>query len=182
MSENTNSKQNKPIETALIGTSACKEKENDLEPYMMHNDNCIPVGMEALVDILLKGGYACVIGNKEQVRAFVKRGVADLYTLLHDEPDFLSGAQVADKVVGKGAASLMILGGVRRVYALVMSEPAFELLQSAGMEVACGEKVSYIRNRANTGCCPLESLCGEASTAAEALPLIERFLASFRQA
>lgn len=61
--------------------------------------------MEELIDLLHSGGYSCVIANKGKVRTFTQRGVADLYDLLTQEPEFLKGAMIADKVVGKGAAA-----------------------------------------------------------------------------
>ena len=70
--------------------------------------------MDELIRLLHEGGYSCVI-RKEEIRTFTQRGVADLYDLLNQHPVFLHGAQVADKVVGKAAAALMVLGGVREV-------------------------------------------------------------------
>ncbi len=67
--------------------------------------------MDELIRLLHEGGYSCVI-RKEEIRTFTQRGVADLYDLLNQHPVFLHGAQVADKVVGKAAAALMVLGGV----------------------------------------------------------------------
>ena len=67
--------------------------------------------MEELINLLHTGGYSCTIANKGEIRTFTQRGVADIYDLLTQEPEFLKGASIADKVVGKGAAALMILGG-----------------------------------------------------------------------
>ena len=69
--------------------------------------------MEELINLLHTGGYSCVIDNEGKIRTFTQRGVADLYDLLTREPEFLKGALIADKVVGKGAAALMILGGIK---------------------------------------------------------------------
>ena len=38
--------------------------------------------MESIIDILHKGGYSCVMKNREEVRTFTQRGVADLYDFL----------------------------------------------------------------------------------------------------
>ena len=75
--------------------------------------------MEELINLLHTGGYSCTIANKGEIRTFTQRGVADIYDLLTQEPEFLKGASIADKVVGKGAAALMILGG----YILILSVP-----------------------------------------------------------
>ena len=57
--------------------------------------------MEELINLLHTGGYSCVIANEGKIRTFTQRGVADLYDLLTREPEFLKGALIADKVVGK---------------------------------------------------------------------------------
>ena len=72
--------------------------------------------MEELINLLHTGGYSCTIANKGEIRTFTQRGVADIYDLLTQEPEFLKGASIADKVVGKGAAALMILGGIKELY------------------------------------------------------------------
>ena len=38
--------------------------------------------------------------NGDTIRIFRERGVRDLWRLLHEEPELLDGAFVADKVVG----------------------------------------------------------------------------------
>lgn len=95
--------------------------------------------MKELIYMLHAGGYSCVIANGDRIRTFTRRGVADLYDLLVQEPEFLHGAFVADKVIGKAAASLMVLGGVRQVYTRTISQPALRLLQEAGVTVSCDE-------------------------------------------
>ncbi len=131
--------------------------------------------MEEIVGMLHEGGYSCVLRNGD-IYTFTRRGVADLFDLLTRRPDLLRGADVADKVVGKGAAALMVLGGVSRLHADVLSEPAWHLLVQCGVDTTYGSLVSYIMNRAQTGWCPVESLCRDAATPADCLTLIEGFL------
>lgn len=131
-----------------------------------------------LKTLLEESGCSCVIANGGVVRQFHRRGVADLLGLLHDEPGFLRGAEIADKVVGKGAAALMILGGIKEIYAAVLSKKASELLSLYPVEYSCGTMVDGIINRQGTGPCPVEALCAECSTAEECLPLIEKFVSS----
>ena len=69
--------------------------------------------MKELIEKLHAGGYSCVIANGDCIRTFTQRGVADLYDLLVQDADFLKGASVADKVIGKAAAALMVVGGVK---------------------------------------------------------------------
>ena len=67
-----------------------------------------------VIDCLFIENCSCVIRNGDTVRIFHERGIKDLFRLLKTEREFLDGAFVADKVVGKGAAALMVLGGVDR--------------------------------------------------------------------
>ena len=128
------------------------------------------------VTLLHGGGHSLVVAKGEEVRTFDGRGIADLYALLCQEPAELAGVAVADKVVGKGASALMVLGGVKEVTAGVVSTPALQLLQSQGIPVRYGQEVPHIVNRSGTGLCPVEELCSGCATAAECLPRIRQFL------
>ena len=132
--------------------------------------------MERLTGLLREGNYSCVIANGGVVRTFTQRGVADLYRLLREEPAFLRGALVADKVVGKAAAALMALGGVRRLHAGVMSRPARDLLERAGVEASYGCLVPYVMNRDQSGWCPLETLCCAKESLDEIYETIDGFV------
>lgn len=106
--------------------------------------------MESIIDILHKGGYSCVMKNREEVRTFTQRGVADLYDLYQADSAFMKGAAIADKVIGKGAAALMVLGGFKTVYADIISTPALALLCEAGIETTFAQEVPHIINRDKT--------------------------------
>ena len=132
----------------------------------------------SLVEILHENKCSCVIYNHEKVTFCHEKGVKDLFRILKTDPDILNGAMIADKVIGKGAAALMILGGVKGVYADVISRPALELFSSVDVCVDYGICVPYIINRDGTDICPVEKLCMECKTAEECLPLIEGFMSS----
>jgi len=136
--------------------------------------------IEDLVDILHKGNHSLVVANGE-IRTFDRRGVADLYGLLCNAPGFLKGAAIADKVVGKGAAALMILGQVSELHADIISEAALELFHGSPVKVSYGEKVPYIINRNGTGWCPVETLCRDSKSAEECLPLIQHFMNNLKK-
>lgn len=132
--------------------------------------------MENLISLLYHGHHSLVVANGE-VYTFSGRGISDLYALLTDDPGFLQGASVADKIVGKGAAALMVLGGVQEAYAGVISTPALSLFRKSSITVRFGQEVPNIINRAGDGICPVEHLCMDCTTAAECLPLITEFIA-----
>lgn len=117
------------------------------------------------IDLLFAERCSCVVRNGDTIRIFRERGVRDLWRLLHEEPELLDGAFVADKVVGKGAAALMAAGRVRELFADVVSHAALELLNGAGIPVSYTVAVPHIINRAGDGICPVERLCAGARTA-----------------
>lgn len=131
---------------------------------------------KVLIERLDAEQCSCVIYNEGETRLFWERGVQDLYRLLKTEPDFLRGAFIADKVIGKAAAALMALGGVDEVFARVISSPARELLERSGIKVDCLSEVPHIINRTRTGWCPLETRCFRMHTAEECLQQIEEFI------
>ena len=130
--------------------------------------------MDELVQILRSGNHSLVVAGNG-IRIFDGRGISDLYGLLTEHPDLLRGASVADKVVGKGAVALLILGGVRELFAGVISTSALGLLEDSGISLRFGRKVPYIINRKGDGLCPVETLSKDCATAAQCLPLIREF-------
>ncbi|WP_065219971.1 MULTISPECIES: TonB-dependent receptor domain-containing protein [Butyricimonas] len=135
---------------------------------------------ENIIELLHIGGYSCVIAKGTEVRTFHQRGVADLYDLLEEDPSFMKGAHVADKVIGKAAAALMVLGCVENVYTDTISEPALALLQDARIDVRYIKKVPHIVNRDKTGWCPLESACFEIKSVKDIYPVIRNFISKIR--
>lgn len=137
--------------------------------------------MSSLIRELQEGGWSCVVGKGTVMKTFSRRGVADLYDILHDEPELLNGAFIADKVVGKGAAALMILGKAARLHTHIISTPALCLLRKAGVLVDSDMETDYIINRDGTGRCPVETLCDGISEPEDMLPMISDFLSRIRK-
>lgn len=116
----------------------------------------LPTALAPVVTTLKQENCTCVIQAGDQLLTSRTRGVAFLLSLPEDTTD-LSGALVADKVVGRGAAFLYVLLNVRAVYALVMSESAREVLSQHGIQAFCEQCPPRIINRDNTGFCPIET-------------------------
>lgn len=130
---------------------------------------------ENLMEILHSGGYSLVVWNGG-THTFIGRGVADLYEFYTQQRALLHSALIADKVIGKGAASLMALGGVKEVATDVISASALSLLKEAGIPVSFRNVVPNIINRKGDGICPVEQLCKDCTTPEECMPHIERFM------
>lgn len=131
--------------------------------------------IEDLIHLLHEGNHSLVVANGE-VCTFDGRGVSDLYNLFKKNPHFLKGASIADKVVGKAAAALMISGGVKEVFTDVISRPALNLFAVSEVRVGYDIIVPHIINRTKTGWCPLETRCRDCLTPQECLEQIEEFI------
>ena len=106
--------------------------------------------------LLEKENCTCVICRGEDVILDHRRGIRPLMELLESGKD-LHGYSAADKVVGKAAAFLYCLLGVKALHAGILSEPARDVLASAGITVVYDTLVPAIRNRAGDGFCPMET-------------------------
>ena len=136
---------------------------------------------EQIIAMLHATACSCVVANGERIESFHERGVKDLHRILRDDRALLDGAFIADKVVGKGAAALMVAGGVKSLYTDVISRPALALLSQSGIEVEYSQLVDNIINRTGTDICPVEKLCKECLTAEECLPLIDKFVENMQR-
>ena len=123
--------------------------------------------------LLESGNYTCVVCKEDVLYTTSRRGVAPLLDWLDSGTD-LTGFSAADRVVGRGAAFLYCLLGVKEVYARVMSRPALEVLGSYGITAGADTLVEGIINRAGTGPCPFEAAVMEISDAETALSAIRR--------
>lgn len=106
--------------------------------------------------LLTKTGSTCVLCGNDVILTDNRRGVRPLLDLLEGNTsvtDFVA----ADKVVGKAAAYLYCLLGIRSLYAEVISAPALEVLKTRNISVEYDTLVPGIRNRTNDGLCPMEN-------------------------
>ena len=108
----------------------------------------------------LTGDTTCALCKENRLYETQKRGVAPLLEWIENGVD-LQGFSAADKVVGKAAAFLYVIMGVKSVYANVISEPALKTLQRFHVQTEYAQIVPSIRNRTNTGFCPMETALWE---------------------
>lgn len=131
--------------------------------------------MEQLINILDEGNFSCVIQNHDEIRTFTQRGVADLFELYSNDCNFLKGAIIADKIVGKAAAVLMVAGGIRGLHTHTISEQALSVFDGSGIEVTYGQSVPVIINRTRTDWCPMEKLCKDEESIEKLIDIIADF-------
>lgn len=122
-------------------------------------------------NLLESGNYTCVVCRNDLVYTTCQRGVAPLLHWLDSDLD-LSGFSAADRVVGRGAAFLYCLLGVKEVYSKVMSHPAEQVLRAHGINAEAETFVDGIINRNGTGPCPFEAAVMDITDPSEALTAI----------
>ncbi len=106
-------------------------------------------------EMLKREDYSLVLKKDDDLITGHERGVKMLLMLLQIGNDY-SGYVAADKVIGKGAAFLYVLLRIKEIHAGVISEPALAVLKEHDVVTIYEELVPMIRNRDNTGFCPME--------------------------
>lgn len=127
--------------------------------------------LEVAVKRMIEGNYTCVLTDGAHFYTSRERGVKPLVQLL-SSGDIPSGLVAADRVVGKGAAFLYVLLGVRAVYASVISSSAASVLREHGIIVSHDTLVEAIKNRTGDGVCPFEAAVMNVDNAENAYTVI----------
>ena len=128
-----------------------------------------------LIDLLRNGNHSLVI-HRDTTSVYDTRGIATLLQIIDKNSNELSGATVVDKVVGKAAAALMIVGGVSELHALLITQGALSLLATSDIHVSYDTLTDHIINRNHTGWCPMEMACRDCVTAEECITEIRNLI------
>lgn len=137
--------------------------------------------MQQAQAIFESGAYSCVLYRDGVTHMSTKRGVSPLVDWIRQGVN-LNDFSAADKVVGKAAALLFVLAGVKEVYAQVMSEKALNSLLAHGVQATYDQLVPSIINREGTGPCPMERAVTQIDDPALALEAVEQTLAALKKA
>lgn len=113
--------------------------------------------LEQAVKILREKQASCVIWkDSEEILISYEIGIKPLMQCLRENKKAFTDMVIADKVIGKSAALLVILGEASAVHGEVMSEEGKAILEKNQITFTYKELVPYIQNRTRTGRCPLE--------------------------
>jgi hypothetical protein len=118
--------------------------------------------------ILLDSEATFVLLKGDLVYSSTDRGVSPILGKLAEEGEPLNGAAVADRVIGKAAALLLVYGKIDSLYAAVLSRFAAKVLEDHGITYEYDKMVPNIINRDGTDMCPMEKLVLEIDDPAEA--------------
>lgn len=129
------------------------------------------VNLEKAKMLLQRTDSTCVLCGGDIILTDKRRGVRPLLDLLKNGANVV-GFSAADKVVGKAAAFLYCLLGIKCLYAPVLSQPALSVLHQAGIDTQYDQLVPAIRNRTGDGFCPMESAVWDITDPNDALKAI----------
>lgn len=136
--------------------------------------------LQSAINLIKEETATCVVMKDHKIiKTISGQGIAPVIDLY--EQGVLKDAFVADKIIGKAAAMIMVLGGVKEVYGKVMSRAGKEYLESRGVKVSYGQCIDMISNRAGNGICPMERTVMEIEEPAEALAALKETLATLRK-
>ncbi len=130
-------------------------------------------------ELIKNEGFTLAAVKEGNIISDERRGVLPLLTLI-DKGISLKGYSVADKVIGKAVAFLYVLLEAENVYALTVSDAALEVFCRYGIAINYECKAEMIKNRDNTGRCPMESAVLSTDSPEEALKLIRKRLEELR--
>jgi len=130
-----------------------------------------------MLDMLNEQGLSLLVFNRDSLTTHANRGIQDLLQLISEQPERLKGAVVADKIIGKSAAAIMIVGGVKQVHTNIICTPARELFEANGVQVFANEEVPMIMNRNRSGMCPMDTQINEVESVEECVAILQAGLA-----
>ena len=126
-----------------------------------------------MLEMLNEQGLSLLVYNHDELTTHANRGIQDLLQLISEQPERLKGAVIADKIIGKSAAAIMIVGGVKQVHTNIICTPARELFEANGVQVFASEEVPMIMNRNRSGMCPMDTQINEVESVEECVAILQ---------
>ena len=88
---------------------------------------------------------------------YYQNRINDIKDILKKNKLALNNAIIADKVIGKVAAAILTVAGVKEIYADVISKYAIPVLEENNIKYEYKNLTDYIQNNAKNGMCPMEN-------------------------
>lgn len=104
-----------------------------------------------------KDASLVVMFNNGSINSYYNRRVHDIVGILKNNQNALKDAVIADKVIGKVAASILAYAGVKRIFARVLSKYAISVLENNNISYEYETLTPYVINNDKTGMCPMEN-------------------------
>ncbi len=106
-----------------------------------------------LIEELKQNNYSLVASNGYYS---YDSGIKPIINKMNEDIHYFKELEIADKIVGKASSMLLILSGIKKINALVLSRQAKNILDKYNIEYTYEELVEYIINRKKDGMCPME--------------------------
>ncbi len=114
--------------------------------------------LELVKEKLYKTGASLVVLYKNgNCKEYYQNRIKDIKEILNKDKNALKDAIIADKVIGKVAGSILVLAGVKEIYADVMSKYAISVLEENNVKFEYKTLTDYIQNNEKTRMCPMEN-------------------------
>ena len=134
---------------------------------------------ERAKELLKTGDYTCVLVKGDMVYTAVSRGISPMLEFISSGTDLI-GFSAADKIVGKAAAMLFVLAGVKEVFASVLSKQAQEVFIKHGVKCSCDMMTDTVINRTGNDICSMEKAVRDIDEPQSAYEIIKRTLIILR--
>ena len=132
-----------------------------------------------------------ILDNEQRALVIVKdgkvlfsvdgKGIKPIYTAFNELKDELKGSSVADKVIGKAAAMIYEHAAIKELSTKLISENAINVLGNTSIIYEYEKSVPYIKNRDQSGMCPVETLSLKVNNIDDLLIEISNFLANINK-
>ena len=146
------------------------------QPFIRRQKDAI----KSAINIIQEDRASCIIiKNNIIVKAELGSGIAPLIDLY--EGGILKDSFVVDKIIGKAAAMVITLGGVKGCYGITVSKSAINWLESHNVSVKYDHCVELISNRTGDGMCPMEQTVDKITDATEAVTALKNKIKELRK-
>ena len=106
-----------------------------------------------------------------------ENGIKPVIVPMCQDIAFFKDSAVADKIIGKASAMLLVLSGVKEVYTPVLSKAGKEVFERYGVPCEYDSLADYIVNRRGDGMCPMEMTVKDIDDPMEAFEALKKKLA-----
>lgn len=131
----------------------------------------------SLLEQLKRNNYAIIASNGYYS---YDTGIKPVINRINEDINYFKGLIVADKIIGKASAMLLVLSQVKEIYCVVLSESGKELLDKYGVEYHYENLVPYIINRLGDDMCPMEKTVKDIDDLNEALLALNNTLSTIK--
>ena len=140
------------------------------------------INLETAIQKIQQGEADCIlVTEKESIIMPIKRGISPLVELYKQHASLMNNAFLVDKIIGRAASFIAILGHVQYVHAHLMSEPALYLLTQYNIKATYDQLTPNILNRQQSNLCPMELAVQDINNPQEALEAIQKKMTELQQ-